>query len=299
VTRVRAQGMMHGPAWTATALAFAFLAAAAARPEAKGTPLTPPQADGPVAPAAYGWLLDHFLVVSELPGGGTASAFDYADLLAEPDQARVRRHVRDRFEAVDVARLEPAARTAWAINAYNFFVIGAVLDHYVNANGDTLKSISDVGAKPFAVFDEPLIPVAGTTYSLNRFEDHFLFHDIDRKSGAAPAGLDPRIHFALVCAARGCPPLGTEPYRAGTLDDQLTAAVENALRSPRQLRLQADTLHVSKIFDWYKGDFGGPAGIRAFLLRHAPEPARDALARGKVAAVVPDIEWDWSLNRAR
>jgi hypothetical protein len=288
-----------GRAITATALALGFLAAVAAHPEAKGTPISPPRPDGPVAPAAYGWLLDHFLVVKELPGGGTASAFDYADLLAQPDQAQVRRHVRDRFEAVDVGSLEPAARTAWAINAYNFFVIDAVLDHFRTASGDTLKSISDIGAEPFSVFDRPLIPVAGTTYSLNGFETHFLFHDIDRKSGAVPAGLDPRIHFALVCAARGCPPLGAEPHRAETLDDQLTAAVKNALRSPRQLRLEADTLHVSKLFDWYGVDFGGPAGIRAFLLRYAPETAREALARGKIAAVVPDIPWDWSLNRPR
>ena len=289
--------MTRGRAWLAPALAIILAAAAAARPEAKGTPLSEPRPDGPVAPAAYGWLLDHFVVTVDLPGGGHESRFDYADLLAETDQAEVRGHVRERFLAVDEGALEPAARTAWAINAYNFFVIDTVLDHYLDAAGDTLKSISDIGSKPFAVFDEPLIPVAGTTYSLNRFETHFLFHDVDRKGGRAPAGLDPRIHFALVCAARGCPPLAAEPYRAETLDEQLDEAVENALRSPRQLRLEGDTLHVSRIFDWYAVDFGGAEGVRAYLARYAPAPAREKLAAG--AAILPDLEWDWSLNRPR
>jgi len=161
--------------------------------------------------------------------------------------------------------------------------------------GGELKSISDIGKGEFSVFDQERFEIAGKSYSLNRFEHHFLFGDVDRESGRIPKDLDPRFHFALVCAAKGCPPLWPEPLDPQTLDRQLAAMTRNALRSPRQLRASGNTIHVSQIFAWYKADFER-VGMRAFLETYAPEDVAAMLA-GASKKIVADIEWDWSLNR--
>ncbi len=268
---------------------------AAVLPGAAGA--APPPGSRRAAPPGYAQILDAFLVQVPRAGGGTTTRFDYLGFWRQPGEEGRMDLLRKQFESVDPEALSDSARTAWAINAYNFLVIDQVMQHLVGVAGDTLDSISRIGPRPLAVFDEPLITVAGTTYSLNSFERHFLFRDVDRSSGTVPPGLDPRLHFALVCAARGCPPLRPAPYPVGNLDEALDAAVRGALRNPDQLRRDGDTLHLSKIFDWYAVDFGGQPGIRAFLARYAPDPVREALAGGKIAHITADIDWDWSLNR--
>jgi hypothetical protein len=192
--------------------------------------------------------------------------------------------------------MDDATRQAWAVNAYNFTIIDVIMEQLLA--GDDVVSIADIGAGDFAVFEEGILEVGGETYSLNRFETHFLFHDIDRKTRVVPDGLDPRFHFVLVCAAKGCPPLWPEPFRPEKLDAQLDEATQNALSSPRHLRVKGREVHVSKLFDWYGRDFDGYGGPAGFLRRYAPESVREALDDEKNRlAVHPDLEWDWSLNR--
>jgi len=262
-----------------------LLLAGALRPPgaASDTPM-----DQMVDPRLYRDLLAEYVVRLPLEGGGFETRFDYAAFHASPDQEAVRGILREIFLAVEPEALGEDARRAWAVNAYNFLVIDRVVESFLGADGDTLASIADVGEGSFAVFDDPAHEVGGHTYSLNDFEKHFLFLDVDRGSGSMPGRLDPRLHFALVCAAKGCPALWPEPFTAGELDDRLDAVTRNALSSPRQLRIDGDVVHVSQVFSWYAADFGGEYGVRGFLQEHA------GIGERRVAA---DIEWDWSLNR--
>jgi len=245
------------------------------------------------APAAYADLLGRYVV--RLPVEGSEAfetRFDYAAFHEASDRDEIRGTLRRYFFSARPESLRSEARAAWAINAYNFFVIDRIMEDFLNADGDTLTSIRDAGEGGFSVFEKPWIHVAGRTYSLNEFEKHFLFQDVDRE-GSVPATLDPRFHFAVVCAARGCPPLWPVPFRAGTLDEQLDAATTNALGTPAHLVVRPDGLHVSKIFEWYAADFGPSGGIPAFLANHDPEVKAPPAA----GAVVADIPWDWGLNR--
>ena len=150
-------------------------------------------------------------------------------------------------------------------------------------------------------FDDPVVEVEGHRYSLDAFERHFLFADFDRRGDAPPpAQLDTRVHFAIVCAARGCPPLATSPYRASTLDADLDAAARDALLSPFHLRADQRTLRysISSIFDWYAKDFGGRAGVIEFLKRYAPENAAGQIADRGERALAGFIPWDWKLNQS-
>ena len=111
---------------------------------------------------------------------------------------------------------------------------------------------------------------------------------------------DPRIHFALVCASRGCPRLRPEPYRAERLDTQLDFQARTYLHSPAGSRLDRDerTLHLSRIFDWYEDDFERTAGsVRAYVARYLTGSARDAALDESYE--IEHLEYDWSLNDER
>lgn len=255
--------------------------------------------DSPAAPPEYERLLDRYLV--RIPGeaGAFSTRFDYAALAAAPGQETLRERLRTRFLELDPEQLDLPTRKAWAINAYNFLVIDVVIEHWNRGN---LESVADIGGEDsFVVFDDPTIRIGTVSYSLNRFEHYFLFADVDRD---APAGrsrrmnpdavFDPRAHFALVCAAKGCPPLWPEPFLPQTVERQLEAVTRNALALPEQLRVQGGVLEVSKIFEWYATDFAG--GPQQFLERYAPPGVLEQFG-GSFPRPRPLIPWDWSLNR--
>jgi hypothetical protein len=117
-------------------------------------------------------------------------------------------------------------------------------------------------------------------------------HDVLRKMG------EPRIHFAIVCASIGCPPLLNEAYTKETLDSQLT---ENAKRffADRQ-NFRYDTaqrqIELSSILKWFGEDFGDTqaAQLRA-IAAYLPDPTAQSLANSGQASV-SYLSYDWNLN---
>jgi len=145
-------------------------------------------------------------------------------------------------------------------------------------------------------FRRPAITVAGTTLRLDTIE-HGLLRRSRPKLGLGwithpwPSAferrlrverVDPRIHFALNCAAASCPPIAA--YDPARLDGQLELATRGYLAST--VRRQTGRLLVPRVFLWFAGDFGGPAGIRRFLDRHGIETEG---CRLRASA------WDWTL----
>ena len=133
---------------------------------------------------------------------------------------------------------------AYWINAYNAFTIQLILDHY------PIKSIKDIGANikiPFinTPWDVKFIKIGGETYDLNNIE-----HGIIRKKFS-----EPRIHFALVCAAKSCPRLRNEAFEGSRLDAQLDDQGVDFLNSPAKNSITPEQASLSKILDWYGGDF--------------------------------------------
>lgn len=86
---------------------------------------------------------------------------------------------------------------------------------------------------------------------------------------------DPRVHAALVCAARSCPPLRREAYTAASLETQLDDNARRWLADKRFNQFTPDkkTARVSEIFKWYAKDFGGTGGVKDFLARYGPDAA--------------------------
>ncbi|CDF78106.1 conserved hypothetical protein (DUF547) [Formosa agariphila KMM 3901] len=79
----------------------------------------------------------------------------------------------------------------------------------------------------------------------------------------AVSTIDYRIHFALNCGAKSCPPIAF--YTLDALDEQLKEAMYSFLSSETSVNINTNTVHTSKLLFWYQGDFGGVKGVKAML----------------------------------
>lgn len=155
------------------------------------------------------------------------------------------------------------------INTYNIFTIKLISDNY------PVKSIKDI-KQPW---DKKFIPIRGELLSLNQIE-----HEIIRKMN------EPRIHFALVCAAISCPKLYNKAFTAKTLDKDLTKLAKEFLADPLKNSISEEQVEISKIFQWFTGDFKTKEqSLIDFLNLYT-----DVQISGK--AKVKFKEYNWSLN---
>jgi hypothetical protein len=182
--------------------------------------------------------------------------------------------------AEDYARWSRVEKIAFWINAYNAFTVRLIANHY------PLDSIRNIGWLPGAAFRKAFIPMQGL-----RGEDVSL-DDIEHRVLRAGFG-EPRIHFALVCAARSCPPLRTEAYRGADLAAQLDDQGRRFLGDRDRNRVDggARTLYLSKIFDWFRPDFETQGSLAAFVAPYLGVPAADI-----AAFAIEFLPYDWSLN---
>ncbi len=121
---------------------------------------------------------------------------------------------------------------------------------------------------------------------------------------------EPRIHMALVCAARGCPPLRQEPYMAEMLNDQLDDQTRRFLSEPNNFMIDKEKrlVYLSAIFKWYGKDFiGSYVPETGFKKRNRKEKAvlyfislylqeKDRKYLEKRSYRIKYINYDWTLN---
>jgi len=134
-------------------------------------------------------------------------------------------------------------RLAYYINAYNAQVFAGVLDR-----GPEKVSVWKGGLiSGYRFFVKRKIEFGGRTMSLKHLEDKVIRAQFQ----------DPRIHAALNCASISCPRLPREAFLADRLDQQLDAAMREFVADEQNVEVDTNrkTVRLSKIFDWFKGDF--------------------------------------------
>jgi len=167
---------------------------------------------------------------------------------------------------------------AYWINAYNAFTVKLIVDHY------PVKSIQDLHPKPYVplvntVWHIPFFRIGDLDFNLDRIEHAILRKQFD----------EPRIHFAIVCASVSCPPLRNEAYVPEKIDAQLGSQARTFINDPTRNQLQPNYVRISRIFNWFTGDFTRKESLIAFLNRYAA-------VKIKPGAQVDYLDYNWDLN---
>jgi len=191
------------------------------------------------------------------------------------------------LNAVGAARLDrlaPGQLEALLINAYNAYTVRAILDH---------PAVTSIKKIP-GVWTETKRRIGGFDLTLDDIEHRIL----------RPFFRDPRIHFALNCASRSCPPLPLWAYNGDRIDMQLEDQAATFLVDPGNVTYEKEGLVVSRLFDWYGGDFtakgwkGAAPTIPAYIARYAAPDVRWFIQAYKAKPAMVFADYDWSLNAA-
>ncbi|WP_170329648.1 DUF547 domain-containing protein [Ruegeria arenilitoris] len=203
--------------------------------------------------------------------------------VTQADRARLDRYLAD-LQSVDPMRLTRDQQLAYWINLYNAVTVSVVLENY------PVDSIRDIKDRPLSIgpWSRPLVEVMGQMLSLNDIE-----HRIIR-----PVFDEPRIHYALNCAAVGCPNLMDRAWQAETLERDFTAAEHAYVNDPRGVRFDENGgLILSKIYIWFREDFGPNEKALLLRIQKAADPELRALL--KEAQRVKAYRYNWDLNDVR
>ncbi|MCI4662964.1 MAG: DUF547 domain-containing protein [Neomegalonema sp.] len=200
---------------------------------------------------------------------------DYDAWALDPRHARA----REALLATDPARLPTRSdRLAFWINAYNLLTIDLIVRE---GERETIKNLGGLFSTPW---QRHKWTIAGAPYSLDDIE-----HKIIRPMG------EPRIHFAINCAAISCPDLRRESYRGERLEEQLAdqtrRLLENGSKGLRRGREAdgGDWIMLSRVMRWFDEDFDN-GDLRGWLAPYLP----GALSQ---ATDVRFFDYDWSLNK--
>ena len=243
---------------------IAFLLSAALRPPAAG-------AENPVATfpptfpaAAWTALLGKYVDARGLVA--------YARWKGDPADRR-------RLDAIAAAlgesggTLDPDARVAALVDAYNVFIVQTIVERYPV---DSIRSI----------------PRAFTART-HRFGG--VPHSLDEIEHAAIALAGYRAHSGMVCASRSCPPLDRRAWSGADLPARLDERMRAWMARPDLWSFDPErkTVRAPKYLDWYRADFER-AGIASVLAAYAPAAVRAWLARGDFRLAY--LDYDWGLN---
>ncbi len=229
---------------------------------------------GVMASSGSGDVIDHAPfgeVLDEYVDDGNV---DYAGLYDDEDaRETLEEYVRQIGEANARGHTRQAVM-AFLINAYNALVIADVIERW------PVETVMDEEG----FFDGTHHRVARANMTLDQLDKTYI-----RKRYS-----DPRVNYVLVCAAKSCPPLRSDPLTERTIERVLDEARAAYLASAVQL---TDEGHVetSQLFKWYNEEFEQASGsVRDYLAEHIDdERISQALQQG---AQVVFREYDWSLN---
>ena len=215
-----------------------------------------------------------------------AHGFDYKALKAK--DAPAVQALRQQLAKVNVNALNKKQQLAYWINVYNINTVGTILENYPT------KSIRDISTDPVIrlnVFKKERVPFGSGKLSLNDVENDKI----------RDAFKDPRIHFAINCAAKSCPPIRPEAYVGERLDAQLDDQARKFLNGPLGARFKPDgnelVIATTKIMDWFGDDFdkwGG--GKAAFIRRYVPADKQRMIDQASGRIDFKFDSYDWDLN---
>jgi hypothetical protein len=205
-------------------------------------------------------------------------------------------------DSVDFETWTDEAKIAFWVNVYNALTLRVIIDNYpikssfFRSLSYPKNSIRQIGG----VWDKIFFSVLGESYTLDQIEHQILRQEFS----------EPRIHMALVCAAKSCPNLRQEPYEESKLDFQLETQTRTFLSYGKNYSIDRDkrTIYLSSIFNWFGEDFievytpesgfvdanQKERAVLYFISLHVPEEDKRYLEKGSYS--IRYQKYDWTLN---
>ncbi|MDD4976384.1 MAG: DUF547 domain-containing protein [Bacteriovorax sp.] len=214
---------------------------------------------------------------------GNSSSVNYSDLKQTPGPLNLYLQSLESVSMSEFSTFNESQKLAFLINTYNAFTIKLIIDHY------PVKSIKDIGSVFSSPWKKKFFKLFNEEISLDQIEHNKIRNHFK----------EARIHFALVCASKGCPALLNEAYIATKLHQQLENSSKLFLRdlSRNQFNKEKLTLELSPIFKWYGEDFKKYYGsIKEFIanLMYDDRSIQELIKNNKTEVKFTD--YDWSLN---
>ena len=222
-----------------------------------------PTAEAPEAPSGFDHAPWEKLLQKHVDAAGMVN---YAAIGKDPAFAA---YLKQLAAAQPSGSWSTNERKAFWINAYNACTIKLIVDH------PGAMSIKDIDSP----WKTKFFSIGGVQMDLDHIEHIELRKNLK----------DPRIHFGIVCASFSCPQLWNHAYTAAALDKQLDDAARRFINDPLRNKITAGNVELSRIFDWFKGDFTDGQSLIAFLNRYAGKPIA-------LDAEVDFLDYDWRLN---
>ena len=211
------------------------------------------------------------------------------------------------LKRISLLDLSPAARKAFLINIYNSLCIHAITEGLLSTfPGGSLSRLK--------LYAKASYQIGSEVFSLNDIENGILRNN---KPSAAPWArspfkegdprltlcieCDPRIHFALNCAANSCPPISVYDMEdEQKLDAQLDLATKGFLSREENVQLGPNnSVKLSMLMSWYASDF---ADSKSGILTWVAENTEDA-TQVQLRSILKDesvsieyLDYDWGVN---
>lgn len=237
-----------------------------------------PDSEVSVDHAPWQAFLDRFVETGE----NGINRVDYAGV---DDQAKNNLgQYLENLQATPVSQLNRPEQLAFWINLYNAQTLYTVLEHY------PVESIRDIDISGFfsnGPWGAELLSVEGEALTLDDIEHRIL----------RPIWRTPLIHYAVNCAALGCPNLQRQAFTADNTRALMTQAAFDYINHRRGVHFEDDSdLVVSSIYYWFAEDFGGREGILPHLKRYATP---SLIKKLEAVDKIDDHDYDWALNDTR
>lgn len=223
--------------------------------------------------SSYDLLLKKYVQVEKNSDGTLVTSVDYPGLRKSRNNAITSAKLA---KVSNIENMNTNDQLAFWINAYNFLAINKVV------NNPKIKKLTDLNTLFKSVWKQAAGKIAGKEYSLNNIE-----HSIIRKQFK-----EPRIHFAVVCAAKSCPNIRNEAYTGEKLDEQLNDQMKQFLSNTKKgmkIDKTAKKIYLSKIFSWFAADFNNKPLEWLFNKKMINQTVKNKYS-------LKYLSYDWSLN---
>lgn len=205
---------------------------------------------------------------------------DYVNL-TEADHELLKQYIA-RLSHIDIDAYNRDEQLAFWLNLYNALTVQIVAEYY------PVSSIEEINISPglFSIgpWGAKLVTINGTPLSLDDINNRII----------RPVWNDPRTHYALNNGSIGAANLSKKAYHGNTLEENLNEAASVYINSLRGAQVIEGKLIVSKIYEWYKDDFGGSnMDIITHIQQFAKEPLFSQLNH---INTIDGYIYNWHLN---